>query len=285
MSSPSSGSPRARCFRKALLCQKRSHVPLVSILARKSRTCLEGPFGEVIRATGLMAKVNPLRFSTKYQDDETDLLYYGYRYYNASMGRWLSRDPIGEDGGLNLYGFVCNSPINLFDLLGLYDNCCCDKSHIDAGKNELLKRYQSAKSYLDPHAPKRPFDTESTWSCFNLAKNILQYMASLPPCWKCHVENRTKYVYRPWPWMPVTYDENSIVCTSQPKSGASETIVFDYYQQWTAVPYSTFTSKFPDSGTQGFVDARSDDCSKKDPHTWGNNAFLDNIIHSGPSSK
>ena len=37
-----------------------------------------GPFGEVLRATGPMAKVNPFRFSTKYQDDETDLLYYGY---------------------------------------------------------------------------------------------------------------------------------------------------------------------------------------------------------------
>ncbi len=55
-----------------------------------------GPFGEVIRATGPMAKLNPFRFSTKYQDDETDFLYYGYRYYNPSTGRWLSRDPMTE---------------------------------------------------------------------------------------------------------------------------------------------------------------------------------------------
>jgi len=46
-----------------------------------------------------MAKANPFRFSTKYQNDETDLLYYGYLYYNASTGRWLSRDPIEENGG------------------------------------------------------------------------------------------------------------------------------------------------------------------------------------------
>jgi uncharacterized protein RhaS with RHS repeats len=52
-----------------------------------------GPFGELIRATGPMAKANPFRFSTKYQDDETDLLYYGYRYYNVGTGRWLT--PIG----------------------------------------------------------------------------------------------------------------------------------------------------------------------------------------------
>src|ERR1035437_1683622 len=55
-----------------------------------------GPFGEVIRMTGLMALANPFRFSTKYQDNESDLLYYGYRFYNASKGTWLSRDPVGE---------------------------------------------------------------------------------------------------------------------------------------------------------------------------------------------
>jgi RHS repeat-associated protein len=55
-----------------------------------------GPFGEVIRMTGPMAKLNPIRFSTKYDDDESDLLYYGYRYYNPSTGKWLSRDPLFE---------------------------------------------------------------------------------------------------------------------------------------------------------------------------------------------
>jgi RHS repeat-associated protein len=41
-----------------------------------------------------MARANPFRFSTKYQDDETDLLYYGFRYYNPNTGRWISRDPL-----------------------------------------------------------------------------------------------------------------------------------------------------------------------------------------------
>ena len=46
-----------------------------------------GPFGEVLRATGPMAKVNPFRFSTKYQDDETDLVRYEPgRYYGPSCG-------------------------------------------------------------------------------------------------------------------------------------------------------------------------------------------------------
>jgi RHS repeat-associated protein len=55
-----------------------------------------GPFGETIRATGALAKKNPFRFSTKYTDNETGLLYYGYRYYDPVTGRWPNRDPIGE---------------------------------------------------------------------------------------------------------------------------------------------------------------------------------------------
>ncbi|HWV99157.1 MAG TPA: RHS repeat-associated core domain-containing protein [Candidatus Acidoferrum sp.] len=78
-----------------------------------------GPFGEIIRSTGPMAKANPFRFSTKYQDDETDLVYYGRRYYNANTGRWLSRDPSEENGGLNLYGFVRNDSPNEVDPRGL----------------------------------------------------------------------------------------------------------------------------------------------------------------------
>jgi len=66
-----------------------------------------------------MARVNPFRFSTKYQDEETGWLYYGYRYYDASTGRWLSRDPIEERGGLNLMSFVRNRPILEYDYLGL----------------------------------------------------------------------------------------------------------------------------------------------------------------------
>jgi RHS repeat-associated protein len=87
-----------RRFRKARSARDRSQLPAIWRLHKNPRTCFEGPFGEVIRATGPMAKANPFRFSTKYQDDETDLLYYGYRYYNASTGRWLSRDPIDEPG-------------------------------------------------------------------------------------------------------------------------------------------------------------------------------------------
>jgi RHS repeat-associated protein len=78
-----------------------------------------GPFGQLIRANGTLAKINPFRFSTKYADDETDLLYYGFRYYNPLTGRWPNRDPMGEVGGLNAYCFLKNDTRNKIDLLGL----------------------------------------------------------------------------------------------------------------------------------------------------------------------
>ncbi len=61
----------------------------------------------------------PFTFSTKYEDAESGLLYYGYRYYAPEIGRWLSRDPIEEEGGINLYGMVDNDPVNHWDVLGL----------------------------------------------------------------------------------------------------------------------------------------------------------------------
>ena len=78
-----------------------------------------GPFGEPLRISGTMAKNHPFRFSTKYTDEETGLVLYQLRAYRADLGRWLSKDPIGERGGLNLYGMVGNSPLQLADYLGL----------------------------------------------------------------------------------------------------------------------------------------------------------------------
>ena len=46
--------------------------------------------------------------------------YYGYRYYSSDLGRWVSRDPIEESGGLNIYGFVGNDCIDNIDLLGFF---------------------------------------------------------------------------------------------------------------------------------------------------------------------
>lgn len=78
------------------------------------------PFGEVTASSGSMAAVNPFRFSTKFQDDEAGLIYFDNRYYDPISGRMVNRDPIEEKGGMNLYGFVNNQPVNQIDALGLW---------------------------------------------------------------------------------------------------------------------------------------------------------------------
>lgn len=99
-----------------------------------------GPFGEPIRASGYYAPINPIRWSTKYQDPESDLIYYGYRYYTPSLDRWLNNDPLNElsfllrhpefantnndfysqkKSTLSEYQFLQNSPIQSIDTLGL----------------------------------------------------------------------------------------------------------------------------------------------------------------------
>ena len=64
-----------------------------------------GPFGEVQRASGPDWQKNPFRFSTKWSDDESELMSYGYRYYDSSKGRWPNRDPLGDEAFAVQRGF------------------------------------------------------------------------------------------------------------------------------------------------------------------------------------
>lgn len=74
-------------------------------------------FGNTLVSEGIWP--SRFGFSTKMQNIETGLYYYGYRFYDPTNGRWLSKDPLGEMGGLNLYGFVTNDGLNRADFLGL----------------------------------------------------------------------------------------------------------------------------------------------------------------------
>jgi RHS repeat-associated protein len=73
------------------------------------------PFGNIVGKSGAKSDDFAFRFSTKYYDIELDLYYYTYRYYNPQLMRWLTEDPIAEDGGLNLYGFCGNNPVSRYD--------------------------------------------------------------------------------------------------------------------------------------------------------------------------
>ena len=76
-------------------------------------------FGNTLGMWGSLAAGNTYRFSSKEMDARTGQYYYGYRWYDPNLQRWLNRDPIQEAGGINLYGFVGNDPINEVDLYGL----------------------------------------------------------------------------------------------------------------------------------------------------------------------
>jgi len=111
------------------------------------------PFGNRIIREGVEI---PVGFSTKYEDRETGMLYYGHRYYDPETGRWPSRDPIEERGGVNLYGFVGNRSLNTIDILGLWNR---DKSMPWSGGSR------------GPYKGKVCSDsTDDTWA--NLAKAI-----------------------------------------------------------------------------------------------------------------
>ncbi len=115
-----------------------------------------GPFREVIRATSSISPAIPIRWSTKYTDLETDLVYYGHRYYNPSTGRWLSRDPLGEIACANVYGFVANGPIDQCDPLGLV-SIYYDRTGKEIGRDNTWWPFET--KYIEgPHGPKN-------WNC------------------------------------------------------------------------------------------------------------------------
>ena len=81
---------------------------------------LYDPFGNIISQSGLLADANLYRFSSKELHKNSGLAYYLYRYYDPTLQCWLNRDPLGEEGGINLYEFVGNEPPNGIDAFGLY---------------------------------------------------------------------------------------------------------------------------------------------------------------------
>jgi RHS repeat-associated protein len=91
------------------------------------------PFGNTILAAGALASQNVYRFSSKALHNVSGFYYYGYRWYDPTVQRWLNRDPLGEPGfevlrrrkasviagGANKYRFVLNNPVSKVDALGL----------------------------------------------------------------------------------------------------------------------------------------------------------------------
>ena len=86
-------------------------------------TYLYGPFGQKLSESGTIAANNPLQFSSEQFDADLNLVYYNFRYYFPAIGKWLTKDPIGEMGGWNLYAFCGNNAVNAWDTWGgIYEN-------------------------------------------------------------------------------------------------------------------------------------------------------------------
>jgi len=83
------------------------------------------PYGRLLASSGTLASANVMRFSSKpwvsFAGSATSgLYYYGFRFADPYLQRWLNRDPLGERGGINLYEFAWNDPVDLFDRFGLF---------------------------------------------------------------------------------------------------------------------------------------------------------------------
>ena len=77
-------------------------------------------FGKLTASTGML--VNPFSYTTREFDQETSIYYYRARYYDPSVGRFISEDPIGFGGGTHFYRYASNNPVLFDDPLGLWIN-------------------------------------------------------------------------------------------------------------------------------------------------------------------
>jgi RHS repeat-associated protein len=110
---------RSELLQKDLVFENLTLVLELRPVAAKGRICSKSPFGNIIAQSGPLADANVYRFSSKEYHANSGLYYFERRFYDPSLQRFVNRDPSGISGGLNLYEFVGNSPINGYDAWGL----------------------------------------------------------------------------------------------------------------------------------------------------------------------
>lgn len=121
---------------------------LIDNLQAVTATYTYDTFGKLMSQTGTLDQ--PFQFSTKQYDENLGLSYYGYRHYSSSLGRWITRDPLGEGGGINLYGFVNNNTISYIDYLGLDSYYVNNKFDTDIPTNSWWSHSFAVSTDINP---------------------------------------------------------------------------------------------------------------------------------------
>lgn len=118
------------------------------------------PYGRELASLGPLASANTYRFSSQEAHHHSGLVAYLYRFYSPTLQRWLSRDPIEEDGGANLYVIVHNDLANRLDILG----------HADwVGPPAPLAPIDPKDMWVGPPAPLPPIDPSKDTRLYNCA--------------------------------------------------------------------------------------------------------------------
>lgn len=110
------------------------------------------PFGNTLSMYGSLADANLYRFSSKEWNVSLGLYYCIYRFYDPSLQRWLNRDPIGEKGGINLYEFVINDPMDYNDGLGLAIWTCVRIAQITGNRTFTHAYFWDDRLNANPHS-------------------------------------------------------------------------------------------------------------------------------------
>jgi len=140
------------------------------------------PFGEANVTVNTLE--NNFRFPGQYFDEETGLYYNYHRYYNPTIGRYLTPDPIGLEDGRSLYSYSENNPIRFFDLMGLQSTAYPGVKAPNSGDfvgviNEFLNFYNAVR--LTNRAAQLIDELRGKVPCGDVARAHVCFNSGPPP--------------------------------------------------------------------------------------------------------